>query len=177
MSNESNVAVAEPVNSLGMTEKQTKDTLVKIAQSKPKSVRDKAEKALNGLAAAAKNGKAAAKAKPAAAPAKKAAPTPKTAGSNGSSLRKPQARILLALRKAGKGLTRSQIAEKANVDNAGCVEWVGSADDSIRKANDAKHFPSLVSLGYVKFGNNDGSAAAVYEITAKGRAAAEKLTA
>lgn len=123
------------------------------------------------------DGKSAVKGKPAAAPAKKTAPTSKAAGSNGSSLRKPQARILLALRKAGKGLTRSQIAEKANVDTAGCVEWVGSADDSIRKANDAKHFPSLVSLGYVKFGNNDGSAAAVYEITAKGRAAAEKLTA
>jgi hypothetical protein len=64
-------------------------------------------------------------------------------------IRKPQARILAFLLKASPS-TRATIAAKAPVDVAACVEYLGSDDPAIRKANDKRHFPSLVSLGFVK---------------------------
>lgn len=88
-------------------------------------------------------------------------------------LRKPQLRILAALKKAKGALTRAEISEKAPVDVAACVEYIGSHDDATRKANDKKHFPSLVSLGLVKFGMPEEGGAVCYEITAAGRKAAE----
>src|SRR5690242_1633048 len=83
-------------------------------------------------------------------------------------LRAPQVRILQALAKSGKPLSRKEIAEKAPVDLAACVEYIGSADPAIRKANDVKHFPSLVSLGLVKEERHEGEPV-TYAITAKGR--------
>ena len=112
------------------------------------------------------------KAKPAAKKTPAKAKSAAKATTNGG-LRKPQYRILKALAK-GKPLTRAQLAEKAPVDVAACVEYVGSHDEATRKANDKKHFPSLISLGLVRFGNDEDAGAAVYEITAKGKTAAEK---
>lgn len=104
--------------------------------------------------------------------------TKKTADSNGkaSGLRAPQVRILKALVKAGKPMTRSQISEKAPVDQAACVEYIGSHNPDVRLANDAKHFPSLVTLGYVKaeMHDVDGRDVVQYTVTAKGAKAAEK---
>lgn len=90
-------------------------------------------------------------------------------------LRKPQARILQALSKTKESLTRKQIADKAKVDIAGCVEWIGSDDADRRAANDAKHFPSLITLGLVKIGTDTEEGATTYFITANGRKAAEKV--
>lgn len=91
-------------------------------------------------------------------------------------LRKPQIRILQALKKAGKPLDRKTIAAKAPVDVATCVEYIGSHDDSIRAANDKKHFPSLLTLGFVKFGPSAEEGGVAYEISAKGKQALEKLS-
>lgn len=85
-------------------------------------------------------------------------------------LRKPQLRILEALAKSAKPLARKGLAAAAKVDSAGCTEWLGSADDAVRKANDAKHFPSLVTLGFVKAEQQEGEPV-TYSITAAGRKA------
>lgn len=105
---------------------------------------------------------------------KKAAPA-KTEKKDG--LRKPQERILKCLAKTAKPLTRAMIAEKAPVDVAACVEYLGSHDDNTRLANDKKHFPSLISLGLVKHEQHDidNKDVVVYLITAKGKATAAKL--
>lgn len=120
--------------------------------------------------------------KTAAPKATKKAAAPKKAEKNGKpaakkgGLRKPQVRILRAVLKNPKGLTRSQIAEKAPVDVATCVEYVGSSDPAIRKANDVKHFPSLISLGFVKAEQHDvkGKDVVIYTITEKGKEGLKK---
>lgn len=88
-------------------------------------------------------------------------------------LRKPQVRILSALSASKKALSRQQIAVKAPVDAAACVEYIGSHDPVKREANDKKHFPSLISLGLVKAEQHDveGRDTVVYSITAKGKTA------
>jgi hypothetical protein len=87
-------------------------------------------------------------------------------------LRKPQVRILSALSKARGPLNRAAIASKADVDVAGMVEHIGSSDPAKRKANDAKHWPSLLSLGFVKEASNEEEGGgSVYEITAAGKKA------
>ena len=83
-------------------------------------------------------------------------------------LRAPQVRILKALA-AGKALTRKELAEAAPVDQASCTEHIGSQDAAKRKANDAKHWPSLISLGLVAAEEKD--AVVLYSITAAGRKA------
>lgn len=89
-------------------------------------------------------------------------------------LRKPQVRILQCLSK-GKEMSRADISEKAPVDVAACVEYLGSDDAAVRKANDAKHFPSLISLGFVTHKayptEAGGEGPTMYQITAKGRTA------
>lgn len=113
-------------------------------------------------------------------PVPKTESTPKgkpAAETKTNGLRKPQIRILLCLNKSAKPLTRSQLAEKAPVDAASCVEYLGSHDADIRKANDTKHFPSLLSLGYVKIEEEeqDGRSIMVYSISANGRKILSKI--
>lgn len=88
-------------------------------------------------------------------------------------LRAAQLRILGALAGAGAPLTRKQIADAAECDQAGLTEHIGSPDPERRKANDAKHWPSLLTLGMVKATDSDGTT--VYTVTAKGQKAAPKL--
>jgi len=91
-------------------------------------------------------------------------------------LRKAQIRILKAL--VGQSpLSRSELAEAAEVDSAGCVEWIGAHDDEKRLANDVKHFPSLITLGFVKaqLRDVDGKNVIQYHITATGKKTAEKF--
>ena len=102
-----------------------------------------------------------------ASPAKAAKPSGKVDLSR--KLAKPQARILRFLGKAKKPCSRATISEGAPVDNAFCTEYIGSADLSIRAKNDAKVIPSLLTRGYVAYGETEG--AATYVITAKGKAA------
>ena len=114
-------------------------------------------------------------------PEKRKPHKPKTSVSKESangSLRKPQLRILAALAKAKGPLSRAKIAEKANVDVAACVEYVGSTDAKRRVANDKSHFPSLVSLGLVKHvavEHDGGHKETCHELTAKGKKAATKV--
>lgn len=119
--------------------------------------------------------KKATKTAPAKKAAKKGAKTETKPREKKDGLRKPQLRILAALAKRDN-LTRAQIAEKAPVDVATCVEYIGSHDDAIRLANDEKHFPSLLTLGLVKAKQVDveGRNVIQYSITAKGRTAVAK---
>jgi membrane protein involved in colicin uptake len=142
------------------------------APKAPKAKKASAQKAMADAAKAAK-AKAAKKApKTKKAPAAKAekAPAAKKEG-----LRKPQLRILQALANTkAVGMTRGEIAEKAPCDVAGCTEWIGSSDAEKRAANDAKHFPSLITLGFVKLGTPAEGGADYYSITAAGRKEAAK---
>lgn len=106
---------------------------------------------------------------------KKAAKKAATPRAKKDGLRKPQIRVLKLLAKKD-GLDRNQISEKAPVDLATCVEYIGSHDPDIRAANDTKHFPSLISLGLVKAQMHDvkGKNVIQYFITAKGKAEAAK---
>lgn len=118
-------------------------------------------------------------------PAKKATKAKAKAERNGAprakkdGLRKPQLRILSALKKSSRPMTRTDIAKKAPVDQAACVEYIGSHDPDVRKANDSKHFPSLITLGLVKAEQHDvdGRDTVMYSLTAKGRQALEKASA
>jgi len=119
--------------------------------------------------------KSAPKAKGETKPSEKAKPSTNGHAKAGG-LRGPQVRVLVALSKSNKPLTRVQIADKAKVDQAALVEYVGSADKARREANDKKHFPSLLSLGLVRADDAevDGREVVVYQVTAKGRTAASK---
>lgn len=111
------------------------------------------------------------------APAKKNTKAAKVASpgrAKKEGLRGPQVRILKALAKAKGPMSRDVLAAKAPVDVAACVEYIGSTDDAVRKANDAKHFPSLISLGLVKPVVTEESRAMAYEITVKGKTEAAK---
>lgn len=96
-------------------------------------------------------------------------PTKATAKKSTSDLRKPQLRILAALAKSKRPLTRAQIAEKGKVDQASLTDYVGSYDDAIRAKNDKKICMSLVSLRLVKA--VAGETGTTYMITAAGRKA------
>jgi hypothetical protein len=99
--------------------------------------------------------------------------TKKTKATKASSeLRRPQIRILQALVKHGE-LSRAELAAKAPVDQAACCEFIGSEDKATRLKNDKKHFPSLISLGFVSSALPKDGGAARYTITAKGREAAK----
>jgi hypothetical protein len=89
------------------------------------------------------------------------------------SLRAAQVRILTALATADAPLTRKQIAEAAKCDEAGLTEHIGSSDPEKRKANDTRHWPSLLSCKLVAAKGADSGTA--YTITAKGRKVAEKV--
>lgn len=91
-------------------------------------------------------------------------------------LRKAQVRILQYLSKAKSAQPRKVIAEKAPCDLANCTELLGSHDATKRAENDAKHFPSLVTLKAVKV-NVTEDQGVTYEITATGVKMLEKATA
>lgn len=147
-----------------------KKAATKTAKASPKK---KAAKTAKTAAPKKKVAKAAPKKEKAA---KKAAGTgagrPKKEG-----LRKPQVRILAVLAKANRGLTRAEISEKAKVDVAACVEYIGSLDEAKRLANDEKMgWKSLISLKYIKqaASEKEDARGAYYAITALGKAASEK---
>lgn len=85
-------------------------------------------------------------------------------------LRTPQIRILKAMTKVSKPLTRKQISEKASVDAAMLNSYIGAHDLAVRQKND-KNYPSLLTLGYVKgeVMDVDGRDTHVYTITANGK--------
>lgn len=110
---------------------------------------------------------------PKASTPKKATPKSKVEKKKESGLRKPQQRILKAL-KGGKAMSRATISEKASVDAASMVEYIGSHDPEVRKANDKKHFTSMITLGLVRAEvNEDGPV--TYTITAKGTSELAKI--
>lgn len=107
-----------------------------------------------------------------AAPAKPAA---KAEGHKKEGLRKPQIRVLKALL-SGKEMTRKEIAEKGEVDQAFLTSYIGSNDPDIRAKTDKQVCMSLLTLGYVKavVVQGEGYGPTTYQITAKGKAAYEK---
>lgn len=115
-----------------------------------------------------------AKTAPKAKAAKPAAAKPSTNG-DAKKLGKPMVRILAALKKAGRPLTRKEIAEAAPVDLAWLTEYLGSHDAAVRAKNDKTKFPSLLTRGYVRIGSpsDDESRVPAYEITAAGKKALE----
>ncbi len=128
--------------------------------------------------------KPAGKAKPAAAPAKKAAAkpaakttTPKAEGTPGADkkkgLRGNQIKVLQCLFKAGKGLTRAEIATKTGIDVASLTGYIGPTDPDKRKYNDEKYFTTLVTYGYVKHEVSE-DAGVLNVLTANGRKFVEK---
>lgn len=161
---------------LPKTEETAADTAVETAAPATEAASKKAKPKKAAKKEAAPKAE---KAKPAAKkadkkPAPKAAPK-KVEKKNDGGLRKPQIRILKCLAKSTKTMDRKTVAAKAPVDQAACVEYLGSHDAKVRAANDKKHFPSLVTLGLVKFGPHEEEGGVAYEITAKGKALAEKL--
>jgi PAB1-binding protein PBP1 len=169
-------------------------TTKKAKPATARTARRKAEKATKPAAEsnqAAAEERASAVAKAAEAPSKrgtnKNGSSPKsTSETNGNGktgapkkegLRVPQVRILQALSDE-KARTKKQIVKDSGVDLAYCTEWIGSNNPDIRAKNDAKHFPSLITLGYVRAEKMDvdGKDVFVYEITSKGKKIAAKLT-
>lgn len=95
-------------------------------------------------------------------------------------LNKPQTRVLMYLVKAGSPKTRKEIAAGAKVDQAFLTENIGSNNIEIRKANDEKYWPCLLTLGFVKSEDGEdpatGRVTTIYTVSAAGRKAAEKLS-
>ncbi|MGL6095365.1 MAG: hypothetical protein ACRC7O_06150 [Fimbriiglobus sp.] len=89
-------------------------------------------------------------------------------------LRAPQIRVLKALAKAGKPLSRKEIAEKAATDLAMLTEYIGSNDSVIRAKNDVNRWPSLLTIKLIKFAPAGDDNGVYYDLTAAGRKAAEK---
>jgi hypothetical protein len=158
-----------------------KGTAVKKTAAAKTPKADKADKAAPKKTPAKKAApkaekKAAAKKTP--AKAAKTDKTPKTERAKKDGLRKPQERILKFLLKKPDGQNRNQISAGAPCDLANCVELLGSHDPVKREANDAKHYPSLLSLGYIKAEQHEateGRDQIIYKLTAAGRKAAEKI--
>lgn len=92
-------------------------------------------------------------------------------------MRKPQIRVLKALRRVTKPLTRAEISERGEVDLAMLTEYIGSHDDAIRAKNDKAVMPSLRTLGFVKAEQHDidGRDVVVHTITASGRKALDAI--
>lgn len=93
-------------------------------------------------------------------------------------LRDAQVRILHYLARSGEESDRAEIASGAPCDVFNCVELLGSHDAAKREANDVKHFPSLLTLGYVKATVGEGSNGrqkVLYKITPEGKKVAAKL--
>lgn len=103
---------------------------------------------------------------------KKKTTTTKKKATKKSGPRIPQIRILKALARNAKPLTRKQISEKAKVDLAWLNSYIGSNDEAIRAKNDKNIMPSLLTLGLVAFSPEEGPTS--YTITAAGRKAVEK---
>jgi outer membrane biosynthesis protein TonB len=155
---------------------ETKAAQKKKAAKAPES--KSAKKKVAKKAAPKKVAKKAAKAAP-----KKAKAAKKVAGTGAGrpkkdGLRKPQVRILAALNKATRGLTRAEIAAKAEVDLATMTSYIGSDDETIRARLDKIKFPSLLTLKYMKpaAAEKEDTRAGYYTITASGKAALEKAT-
>jgi hypothetical protein len=93
-------------------------------------------------------------------------------------LRKPQVRILKALNRTSKHLTRAEISEKAPADLAMLNSYIGSHDDATRAKNDKKNFPSLLTLGLIAKAlpeDPEKNGHVSYKITAKGAKLASSL--
>jgi hypothetical protein len=91
-------------------------------------------------------------------------------------LRKPQIRILKCLAD-GRARTKPQIVKDARVERGWCTSYLGSNDPEKRAYNDAREFPSLITLDLIRSETIDvgGKDIYVYEITEKGRKVAARL--
>jgi hypothetical protein len=130
-----------------------------MAKTQKTAASTKTPKAQGATAAPAKKGKQAAKPEP-----------KKVAASEPQGLKGVQVRVLAALAKAKTGLTRKAAAEAAGMPYSGLTFELGAVDDTVRTANDASHYPSLLSLGAVKLEvAPEGERGFRYVLTPKGR--------
>lgn len=92
-------------------------------------------------------------------------------------LRKPQVRVLQAL-KSGKSLDKKQLSAAANVDYAMLNSYVGANDLTKREANDIRYYPCLLSLKFVKeeVHDVDGRDTRQYSITSLGKKELAKVS-
>lgn len=143
--------------------------------TKPKkvSVKKKVVKAKKGTAAKKSTKKGA-----------KGKASKSTSGSNGAAprkvkegLRKPQLRVLEALSKQKKPLSRKGVAKVSSVDEASLSGYIGANDPEIRAKDDAeKGWPCLLTLKLLKIDQMDeeGRSKSFYSITKAGRDALDK---
>lgn len=92
-------------------------------------------------------------------------------------LRKPQIKILHALCKSRRMLSRKQIAAKSGVDPTKIGDYAGPRPfNQSEKAQSRWNFPALVSLGLVYVEQHDvsGKDLMLYSITDKGRRLMER---
>jgi hypothetical protein len=80
-------------------------------------------------------------------------------------------RVLGALSKSDKPLSRSEISKAGPVDQSMLTEYIGSSDDKIRLKNNAKVGVSLLTRGFATATAKD--AVTTYSITTSGRKALE----
>lgn len=92
-------------------------------------------------------------------------------------LRKSQIQILQALAD-GRARTKVQIMKDSGVRNWLC-SLIGANDEEIRAKNDARRYPSLLTLELIQSEKMDvgGQDVHVYEITAKGKRVVASLAA
>ena len=89
-------------------------------------------------------------------------------------LRQPQVRILEALAKSKKPLTRKMIVEATGLDTAWMTTWCGPQDATARKASDEKYkLLSLTTRKYIAEQIVEDERGVAYTITAAGRKALE----
>jgi hypothetical protein len=94
-----------------------------------------------------------------------------------SGLRKSQIQILQALAD-GRARTKAQIMKDSGVRNWLC-SLIGAHDEEVRTKNDARRYPSLLTLELIQSEKIDvgGQDIYVYEITPKGRRTIARLAA
>lgn len=109
-----------------------------------------------------------------AAPVKATPSTP--SGRPKKGLRDSQVRMLRVLVKEKRVLSKNDLTAKAEVAPSDMTKYLGSEDAVVRKRNDERWFPSLLTLKYVKSvrGGPEDKVEG-YEVTALGRQALEKF--
>lgn len=169
------VAAAKPANG--------KSTQAAKPAPAPKATNGKAAPAAKGEKPASPKALAAKAAAAGKATKTKATEDPATGGERTGpkkkdGLRDAQVRILHYLARHNDAADRNDVSTGAPCDLANCVELLGSHNQEKREANDAKHYPSLLTLGYVKAKVGEsatGRTTVEYQITPEGKKLAGKL--
>lgn len=113
--------------------------------------------------------KATKKATPKKAPVKKASKPSANGEAKEKGVNKPQLRILQALAKINKRISKKELAEKSQVDPTKMGVFVGPRDNESAATSERWPFPGLVELGLVKVDQHEDERGHYCTITAKGK--------